>query len=169
MTPIIALIAAVARNGVIGADNALPWRLPSDLRHFKALTLGRPVIMGRRTYESIGRPLPGRAVVVVSARPGFAATGVDVVPSVEAAVRQAASRAQALGTPEIMVAGGGTIYRALIGQAHRLDLTEVDAAPHGDTLFPAIDPTLWRLRDRVTQQSGPGDETGFAFATYDRF
>lgn len=169
MTHTLALIAAVARNGVIGADNALPWRLASDLRHFKARTLGRPVIMGRRTFESIGRPLPGRAVIVVSSRPGFTAEGVDVVPSVEAAVRQAGSRAQTLGAGEIMVAGGGTIYRALIGQAHRLYLTEVDAAPPGDTVFPAIDPARWRVAERAVQQLGPDDDTGFAFVTFDRF
>lgn len=164
----VALIAAVARNGVIGADNALPWRLPSDLRHFRSLTLGKPVIMGRRTFESIGRPLPGRAVVVVSSRADLAAPGVDVAPSVDEALRQAAGRAEALGATEIMVAGGGMIYRALIGQAHRLDLTEVDAAPPGDTYFPAIDPALWHVVHRLPQPRGPGDQADFAFLTYRR-
>ncbi len=168
MSPTLALIAAVARNGVIGADNALPWRLPSDLRHFKALTLGKPVIMGRRTFESIGRPLPGRAVVVVSSRADPPAAGVDLVRSVEEAVRRAASRGQALGATQTMVAGGGMIYRALIGQAQRLYLTEVDAAPPGDTVFPPIDPALWRVEDRTEQEPGPGDETAFAFVTYAR-
>lgn len=168
MSSTLALIAAVARNGVIGVDGALPWRLPSDLRHFKAMTLGKAVIMGRRTFESIGRPLPGRALVVVSGRADFSAAGVDVAGSIEEAVQRAGSRAQALGTTPIMVAGGAMIYRALIGQADRLYLTEVDAAPPGDTVFPAIDPTQWRVSERTAQQPGLGDETGFAFVTYDR-
>lgn len=162
------MIAAVARNGVIGQGNALPWRLPSDLRHFKAMTLGKPVIMGRRTYQSIGRPLPGRAVVVVSSRAAFTASGCDVSPSLEAGLRQAEHRAVALHANEIMVAGGGTLYRALIGQADRLYLTEIDAAPSGDTVFPPIDPKLWRMGERVPHLPGPGDEAGFAFVTYER-
>ncbi len=168
MSLAVALIAAVARNGVIGQGNALPWRLPSDMRHFKAMTLGKPVIMGRRTYESIGRPLPGRAVVVVSARADFSAAGCDVVSSLEAAVRQAERRATALAASEIMVAGGGTLYRAMIGQADRLYVTEIDAAPPGDTLFPPIDPTLWRVGERIAHPPGPGDETSFALVTYER-
>lgn len=168
MSLTIALIAAVARNGVIGQGNALPWRLPSDMRHFKAMTLGKPVIMGRRTYESIGRPLPGRAVVVVSSRADFAAAGCDVAASIEAALRQAERRAALLGASEIMVAGGGTLYCAMIGQADRLYLTEIDAAPPGDTVFPPIDPTLWRVGERVAHPPGPGDDTGFALVTYER-
>lgn len=163
-----ALIAAVARNGVIGQGNALPWRLPSDMRHFKAMTLGKPVIMGRQTYESIGRPLPGRAVVVVSSRANFDAAGCDVAASIEAALQQAERRAAVLGASEIMVAGGGTLYRAMIGQADRLYLTEIDAAPPGDTMFPPIDPALWRVGERVAHPPGPGDDTGFALVTYER-
>lgn len=164
----IALIAALARNRVIGQGNALPWRLASDMRHFKAMTLGKPVIMGRRTYQSIGRPLPGRAVVVVSSRADFVAAGCDVVASVGAAVEQAERRAATLQADEIMVAGGGTLYGALIGRADRLYLTEIEAAPAGDTLFPTIDPALWRETERMAHPPGPGDDTGYSLVTYRR-
>lgn len=134
--PIVSLVVAVARNGVIGRDNDLPWRLPDDLKHFKAITLGKPVVMGRRTFESIGRPLPGRENRVVSRRPGFEAPGCRVFASLEAAL--------AGPEPEVMVIGGGQIYAAALPLAQRLYITEVDAEVAGDARFPGIDPDGWR-------------------------
>ncbi len=163
----LALIVAVGRNGVIGAENALPWRLPTDLRHFKALTLGKPVLMGRRTWESIGRPLPGRHVIVVTRSP-IAPAGVAAAASIEAALEGAAVAARTMAATEIMVAGGGTIYRALIGQAERLYVTAVEAEPAGDTAFPPIDLATWRITDRVVPPSDAADTARMTFLTYTR-
>jgi thymidylate synthase len=139
----IVLVAAHARNGVIGRDGDMPWRLPSDLKHFKAATLGTPVIMGRKTYLSIGRPLPGRANIVVS-RSGFSAEGVETVASLEAALDLARNHAAQTGASQLSVIGGGQIYAQAIGLADELLLTEVDAEIEGDTVFPQIDSTLWQ-------------------------
>jgi dihydrofolate reductase len=139
----IALVAAHARNGVIGRDGDMPWRLPSDLKHFKAATLGTPVIMGRKTYLSIGRPLPGRANIVVS-RSGFSAEGVETAASLEAALDLARNHAAQTGASQLSVIGGGQIYAQAIGLADELLLTEVDAEIEGDTVFPQIDSTLWQ-------------------------
>lgn len=141
--PKIVLVAAHARNGVIGRDGDMPWRLPSDLRHFKAATLGTPVIMGRKTYRSIGRPLPGRANIIVS-RSGFSADGTETAESLEAALELAKSHATETGANQISVIGGGQIYALAIGLADELVLTEVDADIEGDTVFPAIDSNLWQ-------------------------
>lgn len=141
--PKIVLVAAHARNGVIGRDGDMPWRLPSDLKHFKAATLGTPVVMGRKTYLSIGRPLPGRANIVVS-RSGFAAEGVETVDSLDAALELARSHAERSGAEQVSVIGGGQIYALAIDRADELLLTEVDADIEGDTVFPAIDSSLWK-------------------------
>jgi dihydrofolate reductase len=146
-TPLVSLVVAVARNGVIGRDNDLPWRLPDDLKHFKAITLGKPVVMGRRTFESIGRPLPGRENRVVSRRPGFEAPGCRVFASLEEAL--------AGPEPEVMVIGGGQIYAAALPLAQRLYLTEVDAEVDGDARFPEIDPDTWR---EVSSEAHVADE-----------
>ena len=164
----LALIAAVARNGVIGADNRLPWSLPSDLRHFRALTMGKPVLMGRRTYDSIGRPLPGRFVVVVSRDAGFAPEGVRVARSLAAALDLGQTVGGEHGAGEVLVAGGGTLYAALIGIADRLYITAVDTAPDGDIRFPAIDPSRWLETGRVAGTPGPRDDAAFAFLTFER-
>jgi dihydrofolate reductase len=166
--PVVALIAAVARNGVIGAGEALPWRLSSDLRRFKALTLGKPLIVGRKTFQSIGRPLPGREIVVVTRDESFAPEGVGVARDVDAALRLAETSARKLGAEEIIVGGGGEIYAQTIARAGRLYLTEVDLAPEGDAFFPPIDPTLWREVHREMGARGPGDEADFAFVEYRR-
>lgn len=141
--PKIVLVAAHARNGVIGRDGDMPWRLPSDLKHFKAATLGTPVVMGRKTCLSIGRPLPGRANIVIS-RSGFAAEGIETVASLEAALELARSHAQQSGAGQVSVIGGGEIYALAIDFADELLLTEVDADIEGDTVFPAIDSELWQ-------------------------
>ena len=135
--PVVALIAAVARNGVIGAGDALPWRLSSDLKHFKALTMGKPLVMGRKTFQSIGRPLPGRAIIVVTRDEGFAADGVEIARDIEAALRLAEAKACAAGADEIIVAGGGEIYAQTIARAGRLYVTEVDSRPVRRRAFSA--------------------------------
>lgn len=131
-------IAAVARNGVIGAQGDLPWRLPADLRRFKALTTGHVLVMGRKTFESIGRALPGRSTIVVTRQPGWSADGVRVASSVDDALVTAAE----LG-PETFVAGGAEIYAQTLARADRLELTEVHAEPDGDTFFPGLDRSAW--------------------------
>jgi dihydrofolate reductase len=166
--PVVALVAAVARNGVIGSGGALPWRLSSDLKRFKALTMGKPLVMGRKTYESIGRALPGRTTIVVTRDRGFAAEGVAVAADVDEALRLAEAAARAAGADEIVVAGGGEIYAQTIGRAGRLYLTEVNLAPEGDARFPAVDPTRWREVARERGVRGPRDEADFAFVTYER-
>ena len=139
----LVLVAAHAENGVIGRDGDMPWRLPSDLKHFKAVTLGTPVIMGRKTYLSIGRPLPGRANIVVS-RSGFSAEGIETAASLDKALERARSHAQNSGADRVSVIGGGQIYALAIDRADDLILTEVDAEIEGDTVFPAIDSSLWK-------------------------
>jgi dihydrofolate reductase len=140
----IALIAAAARNGVIGIDNRLPWRLPEDLRCFKRLTMGKPVVMGRKTWESLGRPLPGRVNIVVSRNPNVRAVGAEVFSDLEAALRRAQALAADTGVPEVMVIGGETIYRQALPLAQRIYLTEVDLSPEGDAWFPPLAPEAWR-------------------------
>jgi dihydrofolate reductase len=162
------LIAAVARNGVIGAQGALPWRLSSDLKHFKAATIGKPLVMGRKTYQSIGAPLPGRTTIVVTRDASFAPAGVSVAHDVDEALRVAEAAARASGSNEIVIAGGGEIYTETILRASRLLITEVDLAPAGDARFPAIDPSLWREARREPGVRGPRDEAEFAFVEYER-
>ena len=166
--PVVALVAAVARNGVIGSGGALPWRLSSDLKRFKALTMGKPLVMGRKTYESIGRALPGRTTIVVTRDRGFAPAGVAVARDVGEALRLAEAAARVAGADEIVVAGGGELYAQTIGRAGRLYLTEVNLAPEGDARFPAVDPTRWREVAREPGVRGPRDEADFAFVTYER-
>jgi dihydrofolate reductase len=166
--PVIALIAAVAKNGVIGSSGALPWRLSSDLKHFKATTMGKPLVMGRKTYQSIGAPLAGRTTIVVTRDPTFAAEGVSVARGIEDALRLAEAAARAGGVEEILVAGGGEIYAETIGRAARLHITEVDLAPEGDAHFPPIDPAQWREASRRQGERGPRDDADFAFVEYER-
>ena len=137
----ISLIAAIGRNGVIGSAGAIPWRLPADQQRFKQVTMGRPLIMGRKTHESIGRPLPGRRNIVVSRRPGYQAAGCEVVTSFEAALAAA-------GDGEIFVIGGAELYRAALPSADRLYLTWVDLAPAGDVSFPAYGLDQWEEIER---------------------
>jgi len=160
--PPITLVAAVARNGTIGADGGLPWHLPADLKRFKALTMGHPMIMGRRTFESIGRALPGRRTVVVTRDSDWAAPGVTIAHSVDEAIRVAASDPDRDGAaPPLMVVGGGEIYRQLIDVADCLEITHVDIDAAGDTRFPDIDPTRWHP---MTTEIADG----YTFVTYRR-
>jgi dihydrofolate reductase len=162
------LICAVARNRVIGRDNQLLWRLKSDLRHFRDLTTGKPVIMGRKTHESIGRPLPNRDNIVVTRDKAFAADGIFVAHTLDEAFRMAGDCAKKRGVDEIMVAGGGDIYAQTIGKADALYLTEVDLEPEGDALFPPVDHALWQEISRKTHPKGPDDEAAFSFVDYVR-
>ena len=165
--PIVFLVA-MGENGVIGRDGDMPWRLSTDLRRFKALTLGKPVIMGRRTFASIGRPLPGREIIVVTRQPDFAVDGVTVAASPTEAVAAARRIAAGTGAAEIVVAGGGEIYRALIGEASRLTVTEVHARPDGDVRFPAIDPAVWREVGREGPVQSERDSAAMSFVAYER-
>src|SRR5262245_50388376 len=147
MKPRLTLIAAVARNGVIGKDNALPWRLPEDLKRFKALTMGHPIVMGRKTWESLGRPLPGRLNIVVTRDMEYRAEGARVVHSIDAACSAAPD------VDEIFVIGGAEIYRLALPQADRLQMTELDADFAGDTWLPEFDRGAWRETARDSHQT----------------
>ena len=164
----IVLVAAVAENGVIGRDNALPFRQSSDLKRFKALTIGKPVLMGRKTFVSIGKPLPGRTNIVVSRDPGFNPDGVIVVRDLEQALRVARDDAERRGVGEIAAIGGTDIFTQLLPLADRLEITHVHMRPEGDTYFPPIDATQWHPVARSDHPAGPQDEAGFSFVTYAR-
>ena len=164
----LVIVAAVARNGVIGGNNRLLWKLRSDMHHFRAITMGKPMIMGRRTWDSIGRPLPGRETIVVTRDASFAAPGAHVVQDPESAIALGQTLAQQLKSPEIVVAGGGELYGLLLDRCAALHITEVDLAPEGDAFFPAIDPARWREAGRATHDPGPGDEAAFSFVDYVR-
>jgi len=164
--PRITLVAALARNRVIGRGNTLPWRLPEDLRRFKALTTGHPVIMGRKTFQSIvaalGRPLPGRLNIIVTRSPDYAAPGCIVAASLEAAIAAAEPAA------EVFVIGGAEIYREALASAHRLHLTEIDADFEGDAWFPDLPPGAWREISRESHPPGPEFAHRYAFVVYER-
>lgn len=164
----IVIIAAVARNGVIGDDNRLIWRLRSDLQHFRGLTIGRPVLMGRKTFLSIGKPLPKRETIVLSRDPAFAAEGVHVARSLDEALAIARRLGQAMGADSIAVAGGADLYAQALPLADRLELTEVEAEPQGDARFPLWDASRFELIGRSEHPSGPEDEYPFAFLSYRR-
>lgn len=159
--PRLSLIAAVASNGIIGSDNALPWRLPEDLKRFKALTLGHPVIMGRKTYESIGRPLPGRRNIIVTRNAVFQAEGCEISASLDAALATCNGT-----TDEVFVIGGAQIYAEAMSRAQRLYLTEVRRAFPGDARFPEFDPNEWNETTREAHLAADG--LAFDFVVYDR-
>jgi len=164
----LTLIVARANNGVIGRDNQLPWRLPEDLAFFKRTTMGAPIIMGRKTHESIGRPLPGRTNIVVTRDAAFAAPSVVVAPSLEAAYAVARGDALRRGAGEIAVIGGADIFAQWIGRADRLEITEVHAAPAGDTFMAPIDPAAWQEVARARHAAAPSDSCDFSYVTYVR-
>lgn len=159
MPPRLSVIAALARNRVIGRDNSLPWHLPEDLKHFKVLTMGHHIVMGRKTYESLGRLLPGRTTVIVSRNPDYAVPGAIVVTSLRQALSACAN------DPEIFLIGGAELYQQSLALADRLYLTEIDAEFEGDAYFPEIAPGDWHeiARERHVSSSG----LAFSFVTYD--
>ena len=164
----LSLIVAVAENGVIGKDGGLPWRLSSDLKTFRRLTMGKPIVMGRRTFESIGKPLDGRDNIVVSRDPYFEATGVSVCDSAADALTLARVLATTRGADEVMVIGGAQIYDAVLADADRIYLTQVHARPDGDRHFPALDPHAWREVSRDELPKGPKDDFAATLIIYDR-
>jgi dihydrofolate reductase len=159
---IVSLIVAVSENGVIGRDGRLPWKLPADMARFKAVTMGHPIIMGRKTYESIGRPLPGRRNIVVSSRPDFSPPGIEVVPSWETALERVR------GEPEVFVIGGAVLFRNAFPDASRLYLTLVKGEVQGDTFFELPNPSHWRLVSEEFRPADPEHAFALSFRTYER-
>lgn len=164
----IIIVVAVAENGVIGRDNQLPWRIKSDLKFFKSVTMNRPVVMGRRTFASIGKPLPGRTNIVVTRQADFSAPGVLVAGGIDQALSVARGDALRRGADAIAVIGGTEIFAQTMPLAARIILTLVHANPAGDTYFPAVDPAVWREAERLPQPRGPDDEYGFTIVNYER-
>jgi len=161
--------AAVAENGIIGTDGGLPWRLSSDLKRFKAGTMGRPIIMGRKTFEGIGKPLPGRLNIVVTRDRGWSHEGVEAVGSLQDAITLATVRGRCMaGVEEIAVIGGGEIYAQAMPIADRLCITHVLAEPAGDTKFPAIDPAVWTATDCEEVPAGERDSHATRYCVYER-
>jgi dihydrofolate reductase len=164
----IVIIAAVAENGVIGNGQAMPWHIPSDFGFFKRMTLGKPIVMGRKQFETVGKPLPGRTNIVVTRQENYQPEGVEVFGTVENAIERAMAIAQADGGDEVMVIGGGDLYAQLIGRADRLYVSHVDLSPVGDVYFPAIDPTEWVVVDLPEVEPNPKDETSYRVKVYER-
>jgi dihydrofolate reductase len=166
--PPLVLVVAIGRNGVIGGDGQLPWRLPSDLKRFKAVTMGKPMLMGRKTFASIGRPLPGRETIVLTRDPVFTATGIHLASTLSKGLALASDCARKMGADEIIIAGGGELYRQTLPIASRLDVTEVDLSPAGDATFPSIDPSKWREVSRTPYVQGEKDDASFTVVSYER-
>lgn len=165
----VSIYVAIAENGVIGRDNGLPWKLSSDLKRFKADTMGKPIIMGRKTYESIGRPLPGRLNIVVSRDPAYRIEGGETVQSVGDAITLATAKGRCMpGVDEICVIGGGEIYLQALPLADRLHVTHVLASPEGDTRFPPIDPNIWTVASSVDLPAGEKDSHATRYTVYVR-
>jgi dihydrofolate reductase len=163
----IVLVAAVAENGVIGRGGTMPWRLKSDMRHFRALTAGKPVVMGRKTYLSLSvKPLPGRTNIVVTRDAGFTAPGVLAASGLEVALEAARGDAMRRGADAVMVIGGAEIYAQAMRFATRLEITQIHLSPQGDTRFPPIDPAIWREAVRTPHPAGPNDDADYDFVSY---
>jgi dihydrofolate reductase len=168
MTCPLTIVVAFAENGVIGRDNQLLWRLKTDLRRFRELTWGKPMIMGRKTFESIGKPLPGRQTIVLTRDPTFAVEGVHVANSWESAVATGRELAAAMKADAVVVAGGGEVYALALPSAQKLYLTEVHASIEGDAVFPPYDRDAFVERRRSRHPKGPDDEFAFTFIDLER-
>ena len=162
-----ALIVARADNGIIGVDNQLPWHLPSDLRYFKQVTMGKPVVMGRKTFESIGRPLPGRTNFVITRNADWSAPGVRVVGGLADALKLATAQAELDGTDEVMVIGGATLYREAFDRVDRMYVTQVHASPDGDAFFEAPDQDKF-ARTSVEDHAGDDASPAHSYEVWDR-
>lgn len=158
----ISIIVAMDKNNVIGKDNDLPWRLSADLKHFKAITMGKPIVMGRKTYESIGRPLPGRKNIVMTRSSNFVAEGCTVVNSLDEAMQEAGN------AEEIMIMGGAGLYEQMLEHASRLYLTEVHAEVEGDVYFPELDRGEWKELERDAHSADEKNELDYSFVVLDR-
>ncbi len=164
----VALIAAFAQNRVVGINNTLPWHLPEDLKYFKRTTSGKAIIMGRKTYESIGRPLPNRTNIVVSRNPDFTAEGIVTVTTLEAAIKHAESVNLINGIDEVMIIGGAAIYEASLPMADRLYLTHVHAEVKGDAYFPEVDFSDWNEVGREDFSKDDSNPFDYSFSVYDK-
>ncbi len=166
--PEIVFVLAVAENGVIGRNNEIPWRLKADMQRFKALTLGKPIVMGRKTFLSLKRPLPGRTNIVMTRDASFTAPGAVVTTSLAAALEVARGDALRRAVSEIAVIGGADIYAQWLDHADRLEITEVHAHPDGDTRFGAPDPAIWREVSRERHAAAAGDSADYSYVTWRR-
>jgi dihydrofolate reductase len=158
----ISIVVAMAANRVIGRDNQLPWHLPADLKHFKETTMGKPILMGRKTWESIGRPLPGRTNIVITRDENYDAPGCVVVHSIEAALQAAAKQ------DEVMIIGGAEFYRQVLPQTDRIYLTRINEDFDGDTLFPELDSSEWQEAGRIDCDADENNPHSYSFITLDR-
>lgn len=159
---IVSLIVAMDRKGVIGANGQLPWRLPADLRHFKAVTMGKPIVMGRRTHESIGRVLPGRENIVLTRDPDYRRDGCTVLHGIAEVLTHCAA------AEEVMIMGGADVYRQMLGRARRIYLTEVHADVAGDAVFPQFDRRQWRETERQDFLGDKANEYPYSFIVLER-
>ncbi|EPJ48023.1 MAG: dihydrofolate reductase [Osedax symbiont Rs2] len=164
----LAMIVAQSKNRVIGKDNDLPWKLPNDLQYFKSVTMGRPIIMGRNTYESIGRALPGRTNIVITSNIDYSAQGIEVVHSLEQAVELAQSICLTDEVAEAMIIGGAQIYQQALPMADTLYITEVDAQIEGDAFFPVLDYSQFNERQRQDYASDDSNPYAYSFVVYDK-
>jgi len=161
----LAIVVAVAENGTIGRHNELPWRLPEDLKFFKRVTLGHPIVMGRNTFESIGRPLPGRTNIVVTGNRQWRVDGIEVAHSLEDALAVGSQSARQMGVSSVMVIGGAEIYRQVLPFAKRLHITEVHAEVEGDAFFPELDKYQWSEIERISFDADNNNPYAYSFVT----
>jgi dihydrofolate reductase len=164
----LVLVVAVAENGIIGKDGQLPWKIPGDLKHFQKLTINKPVVMGRLTYESMGGPLKNRLNIVITSNPDYKAEGAVVATSLKDALALAEKDADVRGIDEIAIIGGSIVFAETLPIAARLEITEVHAAPEGDTVFPPFDRSEWQETRRDGPQRGERDSLPYSFVTYER-
>ncbi|KAB0537714.1 dihydrofolate reductase [Pseudochrobactrum saccharolyticum] len=165
---IISFVVAVSENGVIGRDNGMPWRLSTDLQRFKKLTLGKPVVMGRKTWESLGRPLPNRTNIVITRDAGYSAEGALVVPSIDEALIAGEKAAREAGADEICIIGGAQIYAQAMDKATRLHVTHIKASIDGDAFFGPVDPQVWQITSEEDVPAGEKDNYPTRYVVYDR-
>ena len=166
--PLIALVVAKAENGAIGRGGDLPWHLRSDMRYFREITMGKPIVMGRRTFKSLPRVLDGRLNIVLTRDRGFVAPDAVMAHSLKEGLDAARASATRTGAKEVMIIGGEDVFREVLPQADRIYLTEVHASPEADTWFPALDPSEWRETSREAHEAGPKDDHAFSFVMLDR-
>ncbi|MGV8854157.1 MAG: dihydrofolate reductase [Devosia sp.] len=164
----MAMIVGVAENDVIGSAQTIPWRIPSDMAFFRSTTMGKPIIMGRKQYETVGKPLPGRTNIVVTRQQDYRPEGVLVVASLDAAIKTAREIAQRDGVDEIMIIGGGEIYAQMMERADRLYISHIALTPPGNVRFPTIDPAVWTVVARPEITPNPKDEAGYRINVYER-
>lgn len=164
----IAMIAGVAENGVIGNDQTIPWRVPSDMAFFKRMTTGKPIVMGRKQFDTVGRPLPNRTNIVVTRQQGYQPDGVLVFHDLDVAVQKAIAVAEADGIDEIMIIGGGNLYAQLMDRADRLYISHIDLSPQGDVVFPTIVEADWVVVDLPEITPSPKDEATYRVKVYER-